>query len=55
MMPSYLPPLLVFIAALLAAFALNRAAISRHPNKDSGALWTRVLAWSGGLLAPLQV
>ena len=52
-LPVWLIPVAAFAAALGLALALNALVIARRPDRDSGALWTSVLVWCGGLLALL--
>ena len=52
---AWLIPLGAFAAALGLALAINAVVIARRSNRDSGELWTWVLAWSGGLLAALMI
>ncbi len=49
----WLVPLVVFLVALALALGINAAVIARRPTRDSGALWTAVLVWTGGPLAAL--
>lgn len=49
--PPYLVPLGTLLLALLLALAINALVIARRPSRDSGDLWTGVLAWSGTILA----
>ena len=49
--PTYLVPLGALLLALLLALAINALVIARRPSRDSGDLWTGVLAWSGTALA----
>ena len=50
-LPAWLIPVAAFAAALGLAFAINALVIARRPDRDSGAFWSPVLVWCGGLLA----
>ncbi len=54
-LPVYLVPLGAFALALLLALAINALVIAHRPSRDSGDLWTGVLAWSGTFLALILV
>ena len=44
-------PVAAFVATLALALAINALVIARGAERDSGALWTWVLVWTGSLLA----